>query len=39
VPSVSVTDVSTGKALEPVRGNVSVELSPSESKLIELHRD
>jgi alpha-galactosidase len=38
-PSVSVTDVSSGKVLESAHGNVSVELSPSESRLIELHRD
>jgi hypothetical protein len=37
VSSVSVTDVSSGKALQTAHGNLSVELSPSESKLIELH--
>jgi alpha-galactosidase len=35
--SISVTDVSSGKALPSAHGNLSVELLPSESKLIELH--
>jgi alpha-galactosidase len=37
--SVSVTDITSGKELQPVHDNVSVELSPSESKLIELRRN
>ncbi|WP_213804651.1 hypothetical protein [Granulicella sp. dw_53] len=35
--SVSITDVSSGKTLQSARGTVSIELAPSESKLIELH--
>ncbi|MDT7812645.1 MAG: hypothetical protein QOJ42_2561 [Acidobacteriaceae bacterium] len=35
----SVTDVASGNELQPVHDNVSVELSPSESKLIELRRN
>jgi alpha-galactosidase len=37
--SVSVTDVASGKRLDPAQVNLSVELSPSESKLIELRGD
>jgi hypothetical protein len=36
VSSVSATDVASGKTLQSAHGNLSVELSPSESKLIEL---
>jgi hypothetical protein len=38
-PSVLVTDAASGKALEPAHGNLSIELSPAESKLIELRWD
>jgi alpha-galactosidase len=34
--SVSVSDVASGNALRPAHNNLRVELSPSESKLIEL---
>jgi alpha-galactosidase len=37
--SVSVKDVASGNALQSAHNNLSVELSPSESKLIELRRD
>jgi alpha-galactosidase len=37
--SVSVKDVASGNALQPAHNNLSVELLPSESKLIELRRD
>jgi hypothetical protein len=36
--SIAVTDVSTGKALAPAYGTVSIELSAAESKLLELRR-
>ena len=36
VSPVSVTDVSSGKAIPSAHGSLSVELLPSESKLIEL---
>ena len=37
--SVSVRDVASGNALQSAHNNLSVELSPSESTLIELRRD
>jgi alpha-galactosidase len=37
--SVSVKDVGSGNALQSAHNTLSVELSPSESKLIELRRD
>jgi alpha-galactosidase len=36
-PLVSITDISSGVTLKSAHDSVSVELSPSESKLIELH--
>jgi hypothetical protein len=37
--SVEVIDVATGKALLPAHGAITVELSPAESKLIELRQN
>jgi alpha-galactosidase len=37
--SISVKDVASGNALQSAHNNLSVELLPSESKLIELRRD
>jgi len=37
--SVSVIDAASGKHLESTHGNLSIELSPSESKLIELQQE
>ena len=38
-PSVSVTDVASGKTLQSTHDTLSMELLPSESKLIELRQD
>jgi hypothetical protein len=39
MPTISVTDVASGKSLEPTHGILRVELLPSESKLIELRKN
>jgi alpha-galactosidase len=37
--SVTVVDVASGAALQPVQGKVAIELQPAESKLVELRRN
>jgi hypothetical protein len=39
LPSVTVVDVASGRALQSARGRVSVTLQPAESELLELRRD
>jgi alpha-galactosidase len=38
-PTVSVMDVASGAALKPAQGKVTIELKPSEAKLVELRHD